>query len=48
MIQQIKGPELSLLWCGFDPWPGNFCMPWVQPKNNLIKIKVGVPVVGQW
>ena len=20
----------SLLWCRFDPWPGNFYMPWVQ------------------
>ena len=18
---------VSLLWLGFDPWPGNFCMP---------------------
>ena len=19
-----------LLWCRFDPWPGNFSMPWVE------------------
>ena len=23
----------SLLWCRFDPWPGNFSMLQVQPKN---------------
>ena len=31
----VEDPVLSLqqlgllLWCGFDPWPGNFRMPWV-------------------
>ena len=20
----LRGPVWSLLWCGFDPWPGNF------------------------
>ena len=24
----------SLLWQGFDPWPGNFCMPQVWPKKG--------------
>ena len=24
----------SLLWCGFDPWPGNSYMPQVQPKKE--------------
>lgn len=24
----------SLLWLGFDPWPGNFCILWVQPKKK--------------
>ena len=39
MVQQVKDPTLSLLWLGsllwlrFDPWPGNFCMPQVQPKK---------------
>ena len=23
-----------LLWRGFDPWPQNFLMPWVQPKKK--------------
>ena len=23
-----------LLWCSFDPWPWNFCMSWVQPKQT--------------
>ena len=22
------------LWLGFDPWPGNFRMPWVWPKKK--------------
>lgn len=25
---------LSLLWQGFDPWPGNFCMAQVQEKKK--------------
>ena len=24
VTQQVKDPALSPLWCGFDPWPGNF------------------------
>ena len=37
MAQQVKDLELTLLWlwlqlrCEFDPWPRNFCVPWVQP-----------------
>ena len=26
-----------LLWCGFDPWPRNLYMPWVQPKKKKKK-----------
>ena len=32
MVQQVGDPALSLyhllslLWCGYDPWPGNFRM----------------------
>ena len=33
----------SLLWCGFDPWPRNYCMP-----QAWLKIKPRVPVVAQW
>ena len=29
-LQQLA----SLLWHGFDPWPRNFHMSWVQPNNN--------------
>ena len=38
VTQWVKDPALSLqrlgslLWCGLDPWPGNFHMPWAQPK----------------
>ena len=31
---RVKGPVLSLLWCGLDPWPGNFHMSWVWPKKK--------------
>ena len=39
MTQWVKDPALSLLWhwslpwLGFDPWPENFCMPWVWPQK---------------
>ena len=28
-LQQLE----SLLWCSFDPWPGDFHMAWVQEKK---------------
>ena len=40
VVQQIKDPALSLpcpgslLWQGFSPWPGNFHMLQVQPKQT--------------
>ena len=43
MAQWVKDPVMSLLWCGFDPWPRNFHMPEVQGKKNQ-----GVPVMAQW
>ena len=30
----MVGLALSLLWRGFDPWPGNFRMRQVQPKKE--------------
>ena len=39
MAQRVKELALSLLWlrlqlwCGFNPWPWNFCILWVQPKQ---------------
>ena len=39
-MHQVKDPVLSLqwlgslLWCRFNPWPGNFHMPWAQPKKK--------------
>ena len=27
----------SLLWCGFDPWPGHFSMAQAQPKKKKKK-----------
>ena len=37
--QGVKDLALSLLWHGYDPWPRNFCMPWMQPKIKKLKIK---------
>ena len=34
----------SLLWCGFDPWPGNFCMlqAWPANKNRNKEIRKSI------
>ena len=43
MVQWVKDPALSLLWLGsmlwlgFDPWPGNLHMPWAWPKKKKKK-----------
>lgn len=40
MARGVKEPVLSLsqpeslMRQGFDPWPGHFGVPWVQPKKN--------------
>ena len=40
LAQWAKDLALSLLWHGlllwlkFNPWPGNFHMPWAWPKNK--------------
>ena len=34
----VKDSVLSLPWLEFDPWPGNFCMLQVWPKNKIIII----------
>ena len=39
MAQGVKDTVLSLLWCGFDTWPGNFCMLQAQPKGRWEKKK---------
>ena len=26
VVQQVKDLVLLLLWCGFDPWPGDMCI----------------------
>ena len=47
MAHRVKDPSLSLqqlgslLWRGFDPWPGNLRMPWMlQKKKKLMKISI--------
>ena len=43
MAQQVKDLTLSLLWLGllmwleFDPWPRNFCVPWVRKNKTKQK-----------
>ena len=43
VVQWVKGLALSLLWLrsllwhGFNPWSGNFCMPWVCPPPQTNK-----------
>ena len=45
MAQWVKDLALSLLWlmsllsCGFNPWPGKFCMIYAQPKRKERKEK---------
>ena len=34
VVQQVKHLVLPQLWHRFDPSPGNFHLPWVQPKNE--------------
>ena len=58
MIQEslVKDLALSVLWLvllqwvRFDPWPRNFHMPQVQPKERKERYKCtskGVPIVAQ-
>ena len=43
MAQQVKDLVLSLLWLRFEPWPGNFCVPWVlsasSPQKKWLSIE---------
>ena len=34
MVQQVKDLAWLLLCHGFNPWPRNFCMSWIQPKKK--------------
>ena len=47
----VKVLALSLLWLRFNPWPENFFMLWLRPKQNKTeqnKTKpMGVPIVAQ-
>ena len=44
-VQWTEDPVLSLQWLGqllqygFDPWPGNFYVPWTQPEKKKKKSK---------
>ena len=32
----LKDPTLSLLWCKFSPWSGNFCMLGVTKRKKKV------------
>ena len=38
-VQWIKDPALPQLWLKFNPWPGNFHMPWVRLKKKKKKMR---------
>ena len=38
MAQRLKDPVLALLWCRFDPWPGNFHILQVWQKKIFFSI----------
>ena len=47
MAQQFKDLALSLMWQGFDPWPGNFHTLWAWPKKKGLKLSyAGILFVG--
>ena len=35
VTQPVKDLALPLLWHRFDTWPGNLCLPQVQPKSEV-------------
>ena len=37
-VQGAKDLVLSLMWHRFDPWPGNFCMPQMQPEKKNVMV----------
>ena len=53
VAQRVKDLALSLqwlrslLWCAFDPWPRNFCMPCVQSRQTKGKKKSLVVILSE-
>ena len=53
MVQWVKDLALSLpwlwslLWLGFNPWPGNFRIPLVQPRGKAKQNKTQKQLTGQ-
>ena len=56
MAQWVKDLALSLLWHGFHPWPGDFCVHtceyflgilWACPKNIPLFL-ASIPRVTSW
>ena len=47
VAQWVKDSALSLLWCRFNPWPGNFHMLQVGPKKNSLLLTIFIPLLSQ-
>ena len=47
MEQQFIDPALSLLWLGFDPWPRNFHMLWMQGGKKRLSLVDPVCLLGR-
>ena len=47
VAQWVKDLVLSLLWHRFDPWPGNFYMPWPKEKKEWFG-SLSVSILGAW
>ena len=41
VVQQVKDLASALQQPRFDPWPGNFHMPWVQPDKKSKTVELG-------
>ena len=54
MAQGVKDPALlllwlrSMLWRKFNPWPGNFYIPWSQPKKEKEKSMLSLTPYYSW
>ena len=38
MAQWVKDPMFSVLWHGFEPWPGNFCEHYENKRIGIVLI----------
>ena len=41
----VKDLASSLLWLGFDPWPGEICMPWDAGRGGLLNVLNNLSII---